>query len=91
MRPGGDASAGGSHLSTVNWIRLDAALLAATVLEPIAWLVGIILVILLPVGAGLALGRLLSLASRLRRAETQSPPAPDPRPANPGRRPGGKK
>ncbi|HYS28491.1 MAG TPA: hypothetical protein VEQ12_03180 [Candidatus Limnocylindria bacterium] len=70
---------------------MDAALLAATVLDPIAWLVGTILVILLPVGAGLALGWLLSLPGRLRRAQTQTPPAPDARPANPGRRPGGKK
>jgi hypothetical protein len=68
---------------------LDAALLAATVPEPIAWLVGIILIILLPVSAGMALGWLLSLPARLRRS--QAPPPPDARPANPERKRGGKK
>jgi hypothetical protein len=69
---------------------LDAVLLAAAAPDPLAWLIGILLVILLPVGFGMGLGWLLSLPGRMRRAQAL-PPAAEAKAPSPGRKPGGKK
>jgi hypothetical protein len=73
----------------VNCIGLNVVLLAASVPGPLAWLVGIILVLLLPIACGMAVGYLLTLVGRMRRAQTPQPA--ERRPANPGQKPGGKK